>query len=64
MLRETFFEALFFFIEEEVVFDDKSLCFKVYRDEQVVGEINNGNFGDIQSLIAQIIGVEKRVKAN
>lgn len=63
MLRETFFEALSFFIEEEIVFDDKSLCFKVYRDKQVVGEINNGNFGDIQSLIAQIIGVEKESKS-
>ena len=63
MLRETFFEALSFFIEEKVVFDDKSLCFKIYRDKQVVGEINNGNFGDIQSLIAQIIGVEKESKS-
>lgn len=63
MLRETFFEALSFFIEEEVVFDDKSLCFKVYRNKQVVGEINNGNFGDIQSLIVQIIGVEKESKS-
>lgn len=64
MLRETFFEALSFFVEEDISFDGNNLCLKVYKDNQVVGEINNGNFNDIQGLVAQIIGTEKEYESD
>lgn len=59
---KTFFEALSFFVEEEIKFNDARLQFDVYKGEEVVGSINNENFADIQCAVIQTVGGEKENK--
>lgn len=57
-IREVLQEALSFFICQPIEYSKENACFQIINSEtnDMVGEINNNNFAEVQEVISEIVG--------